>query len=145
MTSFLISDELLAAIKQFEGLRLQAYKCPGKVWTIGYGHTQGVRPNQHITEAQAESLLKADLLPVTSFINLNGNLAQTQGQFDALCSFIFNIGKRAFLKSTLRQKILQQAPAAEIQGEFLRWIYAKGKAMPGLIKRRKWEAQRWVE
>lgn len=145
MTSFLISDELLAAIKQFEGLRLQAYKCPGKVWTIGYGHTQGVRPNQHITEAQAESLLKADLLPVTSFINLNGNLAQTQGQFDALCSFIFNIGKRAFLKSTLRQKILQGAKTAEIQAEFRRWVYAKKVKLNGLVKRREWEARRWAE
>lgn len=145
MTSFLISDELLAAIKQFEGLRLQAYKCPGKVWTIGYGHTQGVRPSQHITEAQAESLLKADLLPVTSFINLNGNLAQTQGQFDALCSFIFNIGKRAFLKSTLRQKILQGAKTAEIQAEFRRWVYAKKVKLNGLVKRREWEARRWAE
>lgn len=144
MTTFKISDELLEAVKTFEGLRLSAYKCPGKVWTIGYGHTQGVHPGQTITEAQAESLLKADLISVVSFINLNG-IAKTQGQFDALCSFIFNVGKGAFLKSTLRQKILQQAPAAEIQGEFLRWIYAKGKAMPGLIKRRKWEAQRWVE
>lgn len=145
MTQFTVSPQLLAALKRFEGLRLTSYKCPGHVWTIGYGHTQGVKPNQQITEAQAESLLKADLLPVVSFINLSGSLARTQGQFDALCSFIFNLGKGAFLKSTLRQKILQQAPTAEIQGEFNRWVYAKKVKQPGLVKRRQWEARRWAE
>ena len=144
MTTFRISPELLDAVKTFEGLRLASYKCPGKVWTIGYGHTRGVHPGQTITEAQAESLLKADLISVVSFTNLSG-IAKTQGQFDALCSFIFNVGKGNFLKSTLRTKILQQAPAKEIQAEFRRWVYAKKVKQPGLVKRRNWEARRWAE
>ena len=83
------SPKGIALIKEFEGLRLKAYKCPGGVWTIGYGHTAGVKSGMVITEAQAEEYLKADLIVFERYLNGLG-LALNQNQFDALVSFIYN-------------------------------------------------------
>ena len=79
------SSKALELIKQFEGLRLKAYLCPGGVWTIGYGHTAGVKPGMVISEAQAEEYLKADLISFERYLNGLG-LALNQNQFDALIS-----------------------------------------------------------
>ena len=94
------SRDALNAIKEFEGLRLQAYKCPAGVWTIGYGHTDGVTDGMEITERQATALLKADLIPVEKAVNELG-VCKTQGQFDALVDFAFNLGIEALKGSTL--------------------------------------------
>ena len=70
---------------------------------------------------------------------------KTQGQFDALVSFAYNVGVGNLKRSTLLKKIMHDAPAAEIQREFMKWVYSGGKKLDGLVTRRRWEAQRWAE
>lgn len=135
---------MIGAVKSFEGVKLQAYRCPAGVWTIGIGHTVGVKPGQHITMEQAESLLHGDLLPCVKYVNSLG-VCRTQGQFDALVDFVFNLGTGALMRSTLYKKIRMGAKLADIQAEFRKWVYAGGKVLPGLVKRREWEACRWAE
>lgn len=129
------SPKGIALIKEFEGLRLKAYLCPGGVWTIGYGHTAGVKPGMAISEAQAEEYLKADLISFERYLNGLG-LALNQNQFDALISLIYNIGIGNFQKSTLLRKARINANDNSIMDEFLRWVYSKGRVLPGLQRRR---------
>ena len=129
------SPKGIALIKEFEGLRLKAYKCPGGVWTIGYGHTAGVKPGMVITETQAEQFLKEDLLVFENAVN-NQNLSINQNQFDALVSLIYNIGIGNFKKSTLLLKVRIDPRDNSIMDEFLRWVYSKGRVLPGLQRRR---------
>lgn len=136
------SEECINAIKGFETLQLKAYKCPAGVLTIGYGHTRGVKEGQVITEIQADVLLKGDVLAVEKSINDLG-LTLTQGQFDALVDFCFNLGRTKLLNSTLFDKILDHASDDEIATQFRRWVYASGKKLNGLVKRREWEVQQW--
>lgn len=138
------SEILIEKIKEFEGLRLNAYQDSAGVWTIGYGHTRGVKKGQKITEAEADSLLRGDLVTAEKYVNdLKLNL--TQGQFDALVDFVFNLGAGNLAGSTLLTKIKVKAPTEDIQAQFRRWVYANGKKLAGLVKRREWEAQRWVQ
>ena len=129
------SPKGIALIKEFEGLRLKAYKCPGGVWTIGYGHTAGVKSGMVITEAQAEEYLKADLIVFERYLNGLG-LALNQNQFDALVSFIYNVGTGNFSSSTLLRKVRANPQDNSIVEEFLRWVYSKGRVLPGLQRRR---------
>ena len=141
------SNLLIQKLKEFEGLRLVAYK-PTKAerwWTIGYGHSAGdVRAGMRITEEKAEELLKRDLYYVEKFVNGIPKV-QTQGQFDALVSFAYNVGVGNLKRSTLLKKIMHDAPTAEIQREFMKWVYSGGKKLGGLVTRRQWEAERWAE
>ena len=129
------SPKGIALIKEFEGLRLKAYKCPGGVWTIGYGHTAGVKPGMVITETQAEQFLKEDLLIFENAVN-NQNLSINQNQFDALVSFTYNVGTGNFSSSTLLRKVRVNPQDNSIMDEFLRWVYSKGRVLPGLQRRR---------
>ena len=129
------SPKGIALIKEFEGLRLKAYQCPGGVWTIGYGHTAGVKPGIVITKAQAEEYLKADLIAFERYLNGLG-LALNQNQFDALISFIYNVGTGNFSSSTLLRKVRVNPQENSIMDEFLRWVYSKGRVLPGLQRRR---------
>ena len=129
------SPKGIALIKEFEGLRLKAYKCPGGVWTIGYGHTVGVKPGMTITEEQAEQFLKEDLIVFEKAVN-NQNLSINQNQFDALVPLIYNIGIGNFQKSTLLRKARINANDNSTMDEFLRWVYSKGRVLPGLQRRR---------
>lgn len=138
------SDKGIALIKKYEGCRLKAYKCPAGVWTIGYGHTRGVVEGQAITQEIADQLLREDVAPVEKQINALG-INLRQGQFDALVSFIFNLGIGNFNSSTLKRKILAKSPDREIQAEFLKWNKAAGKVLPGLVKRREDEAALWIQ
>lgn len=138
------SEILINKLKSFEHLELKSYLDDAGVWTIGYGHTRGVKKGQKITEAQAESLLRGDLLIAETYVN-GLKLNFTQGQFDALVDFVYNVGETKFASSTLLAKIRAKAPTKEIQNEFRRWVYAKGKKLGGLVKRREWEAQRWAQ
>lgn len=134
------SKDLIEAIKGFEGLRLEAYKCPGGVWTIGYGHTARVREGQRISEEEAELMLRADLRVFESFVDSFFD-GLTQNQFDALVSLIYNIGVGSFQHSTLCRNITDGAPIEEIEKQWLRWVHSNGKVLPGLKKRRKWEIE----
>ena len=136
------SELLLNKIIDFEGCKLTAYKCPAGVWTIGVGHTKGVKQGQKITEAQTISLLKGDLLPCENYVN-NLGVCKTQGQFDALVDFCFNLGTGALGRSTLLKFIRQGKAEQYIRGEFAKWVKSGGKTLAGLVKRRAWEADRY--
>lgn len=141
---FMASEELKEKIKEFEGCRLRAYQDTRGVWTIGVGHTKGVRAGMRISKARAEEYLTEDLGVAVRYVNGLG-VCKTQGQFDALVDFAFNLGVRSLARSTLLYKIRIGAPVSEIQGEFRRWVYSGRKRLPGLVRRREWEAHRWAE
>jgi len=122
-------------IKQFEGLRLEAYLCPAGIWTIGYGHTSGVSPNSFITIQEADEYLHRDVAAIEMQLN-KLNLSLRQCQWDAIVSFVFNVGIGNFKASTLLVKIRINPDDNSIIDEFLRWVYANGKVMRGLQKRR---------
>jgi lysozyme len=130
-----VSDRGLDLIKRFEGCHLDAYVCPAGVLTIGYGHTANVNEGDSITEDEANYFLKKDLETAEKCVNacVKGNI--TQGQFDALCSFVFNLGCGSLRKSTLLRQ-LNEGNDMSAAGEFMRWVYAGGKKLPGLVKRR---------
>lgn len=137
-----ISQEGLALIKHFEGLSLAAYRCPVGIWTIGYG-TTGVpeaRPGSVITKERAEVLLQEDVSKFSKqVLALCRDVVVSQHQFDALVSFAYNVGIGAFKTSTLLKRLLQKDYIG-VGNEFLRWTKAKGKVLPGLVKRRRAEA-----
>ncbi|ENE2372803.1 lysozyme [Klebsiella aerogenes] len=141
------SDEGIVLIKGFEGCRLTAYPDPGTggaPWSIGYGWTlpvdgKPVRPGMTIDQATADRLLKTGLVSYENDVLKIVKVKLTQGQFDALVSFAYNIGSRALSTSTLLKKL----NAGDIKGaadEFLRWNKAGGKVLNGLTRRR--EAER---
>ena len=132
-------DKAIKLIKECERLRLQAYLCPAKVWTIGWGHTKGVKQGMQITEEQAEELLREDMQVAIDVVERLG-VELTENQYNALVSFVFNIGGSAFAKSTIRRKILANPNDKSIRDEFLRWVYADGKKLKGLERRREREA-----
>jgi lysozyme len=130
----------LDLIKDFEGLKLRAYLCPAKVWTIGYGSTgPHVTAGKVITAAEAEELLKDDLDRFEKAVTRLVTVPLRQNQYDALVSFAFNVGISALERSTLLKrvnaKLFDQAAA-----EFAKWTLAGGKRLTGLARRRKAEA-----
>ena len=141
------SETGLKLIAQFEGCKLVAYKCPAGVWTIGYGHTgKDVKPGMAITEDKAFELLGQDIVKTETVVNrllssqINvGNI--TQGMFDALVSFAYNCGTGNLQKSTLLKKVLANSQDSSIVNEFAMWNKAGGRVLPGLVKRRKAEAE----
>lgn len=139
-----VSTKFIETIKSFEGCRLTAYWDKyGKVWTIGFGHTKGVAKGQKITESQAVRYLLQDIASFETFVN-GLNVCKTQGQFDALVDFAYNCGCGNLTKSTLLKKIKAKSPVAEIQAEFRKWNKSGGVVLPGLVKRREWEAQQYA-
>lgn len=125
-------------IKGFEGERLEAYQCSAGVWTIGVGHTKGVKPNDRITEGISKILFEQDLLAFKLEMLPLVKVEVTQGQFVALLSFVFNLGITSFKTSTLLKK-LNQGDYVGASNEFLRWKYANGKVVKGLLNRRQAE------
>lgn len=134
------SQKGIDLIKRFEGCRLKAYKCPANVWTIGYGHTGNVKPNDVITQEQAEELLKRDLISFENSVSKLIKIAVTQNEFDALVSFAFNVGVGALANSTLL-KLLNAGNTKGASEQFGRWVYAGNKVLEGLIKRRNAERE----
>ena len=134
-----IGQNGLDLIKTFEGCCLTAYMpTPHDVPTIGYGHTKGVVMGTSITKAEADAFLLDDLEWVEHAISVNVTVPLTQNQYDALCSFVYNLGATNFRRSTLLRKI----NAGDYVGggnELLRWNKQKGKTLRGLTRRRKAE------
>lgn len=126
-------------IKKFEGCRLDAYPDPasgGDPWTIGYGHTgPEVSPGLTISQDIADAYLLKDVTHAGDAIERVVTVDMTQGQFDALCSFVFNLGVNAFLKSTLLRKLNAGDYLGAAQ-EFPKWCHADGHILNGLVKRR---------
>lgn len=138
------SELLIEKIKEFEGFSNTAYSDSAGVWTCGYGHTSGVTATTTCLKSEAERWLKEDLAPVEAYVGTIGQV-RTQGQFDALVDFAYNLGLGNLKSSTLLRKIKEGASTEDIQEQFRRWVYAGGKVLKGLVKRREWEAQRWAE
>ena len=130
-----ISKAGLDLIKQFEGLYLKAYRCPAGVPTIGYGHTAGVAMGQTITQQQADDYLRRDVRMFERAVERLVKVPLTQGQFDALVSFAFNLGEGALAQSTLL-RLLNAGDYAGAAAQFDRWNKSGGRVLPGLVRRR---------
>lgn len=133
-----ISEKGLKLIQFFEGGRKNAYQCPAGIWTIGYGHTKNVSPGSVISMHDATLLLLEDVSSAEHSVRQNVNVPLDQSQFDALVSFVFNVGEGNFVHSTL----LTCLNAGDYHGaatQLLRWNKAKSHVLPGLSRRRKAE------
>ena len=129
-------------IKQFEGVRLTAYKCPAGVYTIGYGHTQGVKRGMKITEEEASAYLTADLLNSEKAVERYDSVYHwNQNEFDALVSFTFNCGA-ANLRSLLRNG---RRNRSQIAATLPLYRKAGGKVLKGLERRRAAEKALFLE
>ena len=135
-----ISDNGYALIRQSEGLRTTAYLDTGGVWTIGYGtikypNGQAVKKGDSCTQGQAELWLQNDCEWVDQCLDKYIKVNVTQNQFDALASFVYNVGENAFAKSTMLTLINRgELKVAALQ--FERWIYDNGVKISGLANRR---------
>lgn len=140
------SEHGIGLIKQFEGCKLTAYKPvpTERYWTIGYGHYGAdVKQGQTITQAQAEALLVKDIKPIEQLLNkMNVNFRQSQ--FDALVSWIFNLGAGNFANSTMKKYIMQRRKDEDITDQLVKWVSCWGKPLLGLKKRRVAEANLWL-
>ncbi|MNF39843.1 Lysozyme RrrD [compost metagenome] len=134
-----LSPNGLDTIKGFEQLRLTAYLDTGGVWTIGYGHTRSALAGMQISEARALMLLAQDVAEAVEAVNKLVRVPLEQYEFDALVSFVFNIGVGAFKSSTMLRCLNDRAEPMRIGTEFLRWVYDNGKKIAGLETRRRKE------
>ena len=133
MANLQISDNGLAIIKKYESCYLKAYKDPAGVWTIGYGHTSGVKAGQTITRTQAEQFLESDCAVAEKAVNSYGSkYFWNQNEFDALVSFTFNVGS-GNLKKLLNDG---KRTKSEISTKMLEYNKGGGIVLPGLVKRR---------
>jgi len=136
-----MSDNGLELLQDIEGTRYTAYLDTGGVWTIGVGHTgpevvEGLR----IDDLQVLAWLKEDVQEAEDAVNGNVKVPLTQNQFDALVSFVFNVGVDAFKKSTML-RMLNAGDYTGAMGQFKRWNMDNGKVFAGLTKRRELEAK----
>lgn len=144
-----ISDRGIEFIKNEEGCRLDAYHCPAGILTIGIGHTTAagfpeVKEGMKVTEREAMEILKSDLRKFEAVVNKLVKVSINQTQFDALVSFVFNVGEGNFSKSTLLKK-LNKGDYNGAASEFHRWNKAGGKVNKGLTNRRAREAALFIE
>lgn len=144
-----INAEGLAHIRQWEGLRLEAYRDVAGIWTIGYGHTAAAGPpapssGMRISEAEAVAILQRDLRQFEAAVETKVKVPLNDNQFAALVSFCFNVGAGAFGKSTLLKK-LNAGNYDAVPGELAKWVKAGGKTVKGLVHRRAAEAGLWAK
>jgi len=140
MTDMNISKEGLSLIKKFEGCELEAYLCPAGVWTIGYGHTKDVKEGDKINRDEADYLLQEEMIEYESYINDFVEVPLEQNQFDALCSWVYNLGPTNLKNSTML-RVLNEEKYADVPQQIKRWNKAGGEVLDGLIKRREAEAK----
>lgn len=146
----------VALVRQFEGFRADAYLCPAGVWTIGYGHTRGVKKGDRISRERAEELLIEDLAEAAAAVDRLVKVPINPMQRGALASFVFNVGAdedadtiaEGLGDSTLL-KLLNQGNYAAAAAEFGKWVKAtvagKKVTLGGLVKRRAAEAALFLE
>ena len=134
-----ISQEGLSLIKKFEGCELKAYKCAAGVWTKGYGSTKGVKEGDTLTQEEADELLLHEMEEYEGYINDAVTVSLEQNQFDALVSWVFNLGP-ANLKASTMLKVINDNKLTEVPAQIKRWNKAGGKVLQGLIRRREAEA-----
>lgn len=139
-------DAGIQMIKTFEGFRSAPYKCPAGIPTIGYGatfYTSGTRvtmSDRPITESEAISLLRYVLVSFEKYVDSYCVDTITQNQFDALVSFCYNLGPANLKSSTLIKKVNANPNDPTIRDEFMKWTRGGGEVLPGLVRRRKAEA-----
>lgn len=129
------SEKALEIIREFEGLRLESYKCPAGEWTIGYGETEGVVPNMTISREFAEKLLRERVESLSEEVFSLLKAEVPQHVFDVLISFSYNCGINALRRSTLL-RLLNSGDRDGAALQFRRWIFSNGKILPGLVNRR---------
>ncbi len=134
-----ISQEGISLIKKFEGCELEAYQCAAGVWTIGYGSTKGVKEGDTLTQKEADNLLLHEMQEYEGYIKELIKVPLKQNQFDALVSWVFNLGP-ANLKASTMLKFLNAGDYHLIPSQIKRWNKASGKVLEGLIRRREAEA-----
>jgi lysozyme len=136
-----ITQDGIDLIKRFEGFSSTVYICPAGYPTIGYGHL--VRDHEKfetISQEDAEALLRIDVESAERAVLRLIKVPLTDGQFDALVSFTYNLGSGALQCSTLRRKVNRQAHS-EVPAQLMRWVWAGGRKLNGLIRRRAVEAK----
>lgn len=131
-------------VKFYEGLRLRAYLCPAGIPTIGYGHTKNVKLGMTCSEQEAEEWLHDDFYAAVTDVRAVVKVPLTDNQLDALSSFVFNLGIRKLIQSTLLKKLNAGDYVGAAQ-EFDKWVYAGKEKLPGLIKRRAAERKLFEE
>lgn len=138
-----VTEEGLNLIKRFEGFSPNIYICPAGYPTVGYGHVLLAHEQDQfaagITPAQATQLLRKDAAIAERAVLRLISLPLTDGQFDALVSFTFNLGAGALQRSTLRRKV-NRGEHEDVPAELMKWVWAAGKRMPGLVRRRQIDA-----
>lgn len=146
------SDDLLEFIRGWERLMLTAYQDDAGVWTIGYGHTAGVRPGMQITEAQAEQFLWDDTSHAAACVTHCFAIALEQNEFDVCIDFVFCFGSGRFVTSTLLD-VINKGQLQLVPAQLMRWInetkvQADGSSVlvpvDGLRKRRAAECNMWM-
>lgn len=135
-----LTPEGLELIKDYEGLRTKAYKCPAGVWTIGYGHTSAagapeVKAGMEINKIEAENLLMRDLRSYEKAVKDAVKVDLSPSQYSALVSFCFNVGPAAFRKSSVLTAVNQKRFDL-VPSRLALWNKGNGKVLPGLVKRR---------
>ena len=145
-----ISQKCENKLKEYESLQLNAYICPAGVLTIGWGHTgmidgKKIELGMTITKSKAQELFEEDIATVENPL-ANEPFANrlSQGQWDALVSFIYNVGWGNYKKSTLRKRINEDINHTDIPNQFRRWNKANDKVLAGLVKRREWEVEQYL-
>jgi len=126
-------------IKHFEGCKLEAYQCSGDVWTIGCGHTRGVEEGDKISKKQADALLSADIEMVETHVQRLITVDLNQSQWDAIVSWCFNLGCGNLRASTMLQ-VINSGDLDKVSEQIIRWDKVGKKAVAGLTRRRKAEA-----
>lgn len=129
------SQQCVTLVASFEGLELRAYQDQRGIWTIGYGHTAGVKEGDTCTQEQANAWLSEDLETADVAVNKAVTVPLTQNQFDALVSLCFNIGSGNFATSTL-VKVLNASNMQAAADQFLVWDHTNGQVNQGLTRRR---------
>ena len=138
-TKMKISSNGIELIKVFEGLELEAYKCAAGVWTIGYGHIKGVHEGMNITEDTANKMLMEELVEYENYIDQAVTVPLAQCQYDAMVSWVYNLGNGNLTSSTLL-KVLNSGDYDGVPAQMMRWNKAGGKVLEGLTRRRQAEA-----
>jgi lysozyme len=137
-----VNDDGVALVKEFEGLHLTPYMCPAKVWSIGYGHTSGVRMGMNITPEEADALLQQDLKSAAFVVTRLVKVPLNENQYAALASFVFNVGEGNFEQSTLL-KLLNRGWYEQVPAQLMRWNRANNEVLGGLARRRAAEGRLW--
>lgn len=135
-----MNNQAVSLISEFEGCKLKAYKDIVGVWTIGWGSTDGVSAGQTITQVEADTRRDAVISRLEQEIRVLVRAPLNDNQLGALISFSYNLGIGSLKSSTLLKRI-NQGDLKSAADEFLKWSYAGGKTVIGLVRRRKAERQ----